>query len=353
MIDMRTNQAVELTLVNHPQSMRNLRETMQRVGADLPPDAFISTVSNVYHAITSQSYEREICQLFRTSGSHEKFRGSLQIAKRLLKPQPSILNLGCGTGYDLEVVREVFAPSEVGSLVCSDISPDMLAHARQKSQGYPCRFEVGYSSDMLSFGPFDLVITHSLVHHIPGLAAFFLDVEALVAGNGIYVMGHEPNHRFWNNRECMTSVEELERSQRQRKRYTKYLNPQRYLLKASRMLGFPHSLGRETQVNLKLRREHGFQADLTTREIQRLVDIHVPVNSEGAFTIGLEGFDCHELQTDYLANFERISFLTSGYLGHSNPAKQSKSWQRENARLAEKYPHDGSIFSAVWKKRSA
>jgi 2-polyprenyl-3-methyl-5-hydroxy-6-metoxy-1,4-benzoquinol methylase len=338
-------------LINHQQSLQTLLATMKRVAAAAEPEEFISQVSNAYHAVTADSYEEIICDLFRASGSHENFRAVLQAAKARLPEQIRVLNIGCGTGYDLEVLQEVFARPQIQEIVCSDISPDMLKQAKLKSKDYPCRFMLGYSFDMLSAGPFDLVITHSLVHHIPSLSGFFQDIQNLVTTGGMYVMGHEPNRHYWLNAECKAVREQMTSSLRQKRSLATLLSPTRYWNKLQRMLGLLPNSGIYSQTNDILLKAKHIQSPLTEREIQRLVDIHVPVDTAGTFNIGYEGFDCQELHRDYLTEFQQIAFHTSGYLGHYNPARHGDHWQRENQRLAQKYPNDGSVFSTAWQKQ--
>jgi hypothetical protein len=97
-----------------------------------------------------------------------------------------------------------------------------------------------------------------------------------------------------------------------------------------------------------LRTRHNFQTDLTAGEISRLVDPHFPVESSTIFRIGCNGFDWIRLGADLLTCFELAWVGTSGHLGVLDRAGLSRGWIREEARLAQQYPYDGSSFSAVW-----
>ena len=339
------------TLVNHSQSLKRLRGVMDRVGTAMSPEVFVITVSNVYHAVMAETYADQIHDMFRSSGSRQNFRQALCFAKERLSRPPVVLNLGCGAGYDFEVLREVFSRDEVAEVLCLDPSPEMLELAGRGAEGYPCRFLVGEIGEALDNAPYDLIITHSLVHHIPDLMSFFLAIDRLVASGGIYVMGHEPNRRFWNNRECRTVLEEYEKQQRRYKGFIKYLNPNRYLGRLKRALRLQEDEGWEARVNARLRQDHRLKGNLTCQEIWRLVDIHVPDPFDGDFSIGLNGFEHEELQAQYLPDWNLESFTSWGYLGLHNSAEVSGPWQSASASLAEKYPDDGSNFAAVWRKK--
>lgn len=343
----------EFRLIDHDASLARLRELMCRVNSSLEPAEFISVVSNAYHAVTSADYEQLVHAIFRTSGSYENFRRVMELARDNLPARIRVLNIGCGAGYDLEVLAEVFAPSRLEHVLCSDLSPDMLARAKQRTRPFPCEFVVGTAADMLAHGRFDMVLTHSLVHHIPSLSAFLSEIAELIAPGGVYVMGHEPNARYWRNADCLAVLDQWEHMQRQRSTLRKWLDPRRYFNKLKRLCGLGDEPGQLARVNAYLREKHGFTTDLTSREIERLVDVHVPTRSPGDFRIGHEGFDPDRVAEEGLAGCELLGYFTSGYLGHANPARQSSAWQAKNAALAERYPHDGSIFSAVFRKTAS
>ncbi len=341
----------EFILVDHEASMRRLKETMERVGAAMAAKDFVEAVSNAYHQVEAERYVIDMHAFFRTCGSYPQFKQALLVAKQTLKLPVSILDIGCGSGYDLEVLREVFSPSEVRVIFCCDISPEMLALASSKADGFPCRFVRGGIEEVLEYGVHDLVVTHSLVHHVPNLTGFFQRLDLVVAPGGGYVTGHEPNRRHWISAECMAVVEKMKRAERRRKGIAKYFVPSRYVSKMARLLRVTKDECLETEVNSILRDHFGLVADLTPQEIRRLVDVHVPDDLPGNFKIGWDGFDWKELQASFLPNYDLVCLGTSGYMGNSNPADLPSRWQKINAGLAQRYPLDGSIFSAFWRKR--
>lgn len=343
---------VDFKLVNHENSFSRLKATMERVGVTCDPEEFVLVVSNAYHEVEAQRHAVDLHAYFRTSGGYENFKQALQRARKALDRPVSILNVGCGAGFDLEVLREVFSNEEVKKVVCCDISADMQAIARQKANGYPCRFVLAKVDEALVYGPYDLVVTHAMVHHVADLASFLSTINRAVVPGGAYVMGHEPNSRFWLNTECQSQLNRMRTTESRRRRMRKYLKPSSYIFKAARMLGVSADDSLEERINRILRMRHQFKSDLTPQEIRRLVDVHVPDWFGGNFKIGFDGFDLDQLRSEFLRGFKLAWVGTSGYLGETCSASDlPERWQKVDRQLAEKYPLDGSNFSAFWWKK--
>ena len=100
-----------------------------------------------------------------------------------------ILELGTGTG---ETARRVLAKHPGARLVGLDVSDEMLAEARRVLP--PDRVEdliVSGIEDPLPDGPFDLVVSSLVIHHLdgPGKADLFRRAAAVLSPGGRLVMG--------------------------------------------------------------------------------------------------------------------------------------------------------------------
>jgi len=327
---------------------------MRRVGAKMPALEFIQVVSNTYHAIEAENYVRVRHALFPRSGSYKDLKSALIQCKRHLPGPITILNIGCGAGYEAGVLREIFESDDVRRIVLTDISPDMVHNAKTRlaSLYHNSAFQIG-SIEHLQVGVFDLVMTHSLVHHIADLSRFFKAVSKATATGKYYVMAHEPSSRFYRNPECVWAYDEVRTSEERRKMLTKWLDPRRWIGKLRRMIRPTETdRGLYQKMNDRLRADYGFTGNLTSREIEKLVDIHSPCNLPGDFSIGFDGFDWEQLHQWFLEEFELVQVWTSDYMGGTNPSRLPVRWQQVNDALAEKHPLDGSNFTVLWRKRS-
>jgi hypothetical protein len=310
-----------------------------RVGAAMPPRSLPECVSTVFQELQDSGFGQDMHQAFRRWPSYRDFRGALAASRSAMKAPLSILVLGCGKGhagcgaaYAAGVIREIFEPSDIARLEEFDISP------------------IDIQGRLTGLGSCDLLVTHSLVHFIPNLGSFFRSANRLIRAGGGYVMGHEPNRRYWMNPECRRVLERVRTAQKLRKRIRALLSPERYYARVRSRVAPPEPT-LERRLNDILRRRRQLTSDLTTKEIRRLVDPHLPDGLDGNFMIGLEGFDWEELQSKYLPGMRPAWTATSGHMGRWNPADLSRRWQRRNAELAARYPDDGATFAVFWRKQ--
>lgn len=77
-----------------------------------------------------------------------------------LQPQ-SILEIGCGTGYLTALLRQKFPGSSIDAL---DISPGMIAEARQNLPGASINWFTGSVHDLSLSQPYQLVTSSSALH---------------------------------------------------------------------------------------------------------------------------------------------------------------------------------------------
>jgi ubiquinone/menaquinone biosynthesis C-methylase UbiE len=83
-------------------------------------------------------------------------------------PQPSILDVGCGTGINLLEAARTLGPAK--RLVGVDLAPGMIEEARKKATlaGVPATFMIGDAEHLqLEDEAFDLVICNSVYHWFP------------------------------------------------------------------------------------------------------------------------------------------------------------------------------------------
>lgn len=107
-----------------------------------------------------------------------------------------LLDLGCGTGFILELAQPYF--EEIWGV---DITPEMLKVAEEKfkAKGYKnIHLKLG-STDELSFkdNSFDCVTAYSFLHHIPTLEPTLKEAYRVLKKDGIFYADLDPNFYFW------------------------------------------------------------------------------------------------------------------------------------------------------------
>jgi ubiquinone/menaquinone biosynthesis C-methylase UbiE len=122
------------------------------------------------------------------SGLYDDAEQALRAFITVEKPD-SVLEVGCGTGFWLDVIREL-APSVYGL----DYSLEMLRKARAKDPGIRL---VRATADVLPFRDqsFDLIFSVNAIHHFEEVDAFIAEARRLLRpGGALATFGMDPHH---------------------------------------------------------------------------------------------------------------------------------------------------------------
>ncbi|MFX0117350.1 MAG: class I SAM-dependent methyltransferase [Candidatus Hodarchaeota archaeon] len=96
----------------------------------------------------------------------------------------AILEVGCGSGYGLELLYKEFRPSK---LVAFDILPDQVALAR--SRRLPAKVFIGSVLDIsLPSDTFDAVFIFTVFHHVEGWRDAFKELNRILKPNGVLLV---------------------------------------------------------------------------------------------------------------------------------------------------------------------
>lgn len=157
----------------------------------------VREVNARYHDVAAREYDRKWGIDFETLGSSQvlgKLRKALG-AGGDIEPFGRALEIGAGTGYfSLNLLRAGL----VESVVCTDISPGMLATLKGNADrlGLADRVEtVACDAEALPFADasFDLVCGHAVLHHLPDLPGAFAQFRRVLRPGGTLVFAGEPS----------------------------------------------------------------------------------------------------------------------------------------------------------------
>lgn len=108
------------------------------------------------------------------------------------KTSDRILDLGCGDGLDIEILRKC----GVSDITGVDISTKLLAAARKRNPGI--RF-VRAGAEKLPFrdGAFTVVLIDSMLYHIEGNVGAFQEIRRVMVGDGrvCFIEAHQSMFR--------------------------------------------------------------------------------------------------------------------------------------------------------------
>lgn len=129
---------------------------------------------------------------------HYKIENKI-IVKRTLKRLKnltwgkSLLDLGCGTGFILDLAKDFFT-----YLYGVDISKDMLSKVKRNSQILNLKIA---PTDNTSFenNHFDVCTAYSVLHHLPSIKPTLKEAFRVLKEGGVFYSGLDPNFYFYNS----------------------------------------------------------------------------------------------------------------------------------------------------------
>lgn len=317
-----------------------LRQIMDRAGLQMSPEAFILAVQKAFLGSRERSLGEQLVKAFRECPSFVDFKGALSQAQKAAPGGCSILVIGAGqdvpgrdSAYASQAVREVFGES--ANVTRLDLTPETIYTEPERR--------------------YDVVVTHSLPHYFFDQESFYGFVRACTKPGGCYVMGNEPNRRFWVNPEVQKRFHEMNAAEYRRRTVRYYLNPRHYAAKMFRVLSAPkdESFSLERSVNLILQKSYNAQAPLTLKEMNRITDPFFPDELPGDHPLGGNGIDWDKDVPSFLRDFKLEWIASARHMGKHNPKHLPEKWQKVNAELKARHPMDGNVFSALWRRLEA
>lgn len=307
-------------------------------------DAIIVEINRIFHKFDAQTYDKQHPEIFETLPPIYRDMCNFLPKQKAL----NVLNFGCGTGFEAgQLLSNV---SNIDTLYCYDISTEMLQKCRQK---YPPPITDGcsikYISDLSEIPAdikFDVLVTNSLLHHLPEPFETIDDLTKYMADDCHYIMGHEPSARFFKNTEVAKKVAELRKERFASKNLNRLLSFRNYPLYMKAIL-FPKT-DSYRQTALESVKAGLFGVTPPRAVIGRIIDCNVPHNLESALN-GI-GFDFLNIPL----NNEWDLLYSKTYNFTKNNAPYSKLIYKEQRlydELFTQYPNDGLNFCCLWRKR--
>jgi SAM-dependent methyltransferase len=281
---------------------------------------------------------------FRAGHAFPPFCEALREAGRRLGDAREILVLGCAPGfagqrsdYACGVVTEVLGGARPLRITSREVSRRSLQRHMPRSETWR------------GVQTYDLVVTHSLMHFVLDFEPLLRQIAGSVRPGGCYVLGHEPNARYWRNAACVAALTEWRRARAERQRsgwrgfVRRSLERLRPLRESSE--GVVHA-----EVNAVLRAKGIVRTLLRPAEMDRIVDPHRRPERPAARVCGEDGLNCAEFPERGLRGFALVWSTTYGHLGYGSPEGLPDAWKARTNELRAAYPQDGANISAVFQR---
>jgi SAM-dependent methyltransferase len=305
-------------------------------GPKVPLETLVEEVNNIYHSFDASRYDREHPEIHRQLSPIWD-----QMIARLPKAQMwSVLDFGCGTGFEANLLLSRLG-DKVAKLIAYDPSPEMTAICRIRLEKFPQAAFCARMEQVHSCGPFNLLITNSLLHHLPNIGETINSLLSNLTSDAVWLAGHEPSARFYRNGECLNLLEGYHLYHKR----AKWLEVGNYITKASMLFG-NHPL-RATACAAHKRGL--FLERPSALAIDKIVDFHVAHSV--AEVIQGRGLDIENMQASFQRDWVLDWSKTYSFLGPHPYASAPDKWVEKARLLESRFPADGANFCMVWQRR--
>ena len=298
----------------------------------------IKLINRVFHDIDSEYYDIEHPEIVDSVRENCVTLFNGYIKDPAMRDDFTLLDVGTGTGFFIANIAHLLRPGN--TVIFSDISEKMIGIVRNKfsSFGFKQQFLVTDAEKYeLPEKSVDVVMVHSVLHHLPAYRSFLKEADRLLKDGGLIIITHEPNRSFSRNPILTLFV----------KAYSK-MNA--LLLKRNRT-------GASTRVDSNVYsrlvadlKSEGleFSEPLTMNQFNSLIDIESPTAS-GEYDAA-KGFDAESIAKENFPGYEVLKIRTYAALGKIN--EEENAVTRIFAALFRSlFPSAGYHFELILRKK--
>jgi|GEM_PF-1024306 len=307
----------------------------------LPIEQLVMEVNKLYHAVEASDYDTSHDEIYQQLPSI--FEEMVAQAKKHSQTDVwRILDFGCGTGFEAEQLIRLLPQESIAQLTCYDYSPEMLARCRSQIESLIPN--ASFTSDLKALPameePYNLLITNSLLHHLPDPLSTINQLLPLLSLDALWLAGHEPSSRFYKNAECTKMYEEFWAE----RKWRKFLSPTRYFDELQRIIGMKSNPAKYAATESF--RKGLFKQKPPNLIIDRLVDFHVAHSVEEA--ANGRGFDFEIMEQDFSTSWQLVWLKTYSFMGSFYEATLPPRWVKASREAAQNFPKDGANFCSLW-----
>ena len=269
-----------------------ISQVLMPFGPRLPLELLAEEVNKLYHAAEAPAYDSRhpeiLSQLPPIWGEMVGF-----ITENHPQNQWDVLDFGCGTGFASQQLLNLMPVNSIRSLTCYDPSPEMLDQCRAKLGTQATAFlSSGHQLSRVTTR-FNLLVTNSLLHHLPNPIASIEGLSSLLTEDAVWLAGHEPSRRFFQNANCLSVYNAYVRS----RKLGKFLKLGNYIRFLQSKISSPAAYAARKSYRNRL-----FERKPSAFAIGRLVDFHVAHSWDEAMSG--RGFDIEEMMEGLKGGWE-------------------------------------------------
>jgi SAM-dependent methyltransferase len=313
---------------------------MRRYGVTCSPAEFHSVVNLTFHKHESHVYDELHANMWRSLPAQFRLLAKDYLAAGLRAPV-RILDIGCGTGLSSDLFLRTELGRHVREVYLLDSCPEMIARAKARSEAWGMTVKV-LQGDIRDLPPatYDLIITCSVLHHIPDLPRFLDAVRRIQAPGGVFLHVQDPNGDYLNDPLLLERKQVLSRIRKRTPRWVRNLSPQQFAGRLRRLVTRETRADYIRLIDEDLIRAGVVQHPMTATDLWRVTDLHDHDDV---------GISMRDLEA-WLPDYEVISVRSYGFYGVLE-SDLPRALQEKEMALIEKKDPNGQYVGAIRRLR--
>lgn len=319
---------------------------IKKSGSNLFLQEFHHQVNVIFHDIESDFYDEIHQDMWETLLEQFQLLTSDFSEKLDSKESITFMDVGSGTGLGTELMLATPLSARIGKVTLVDVSAGMMKNALMRSQKWN-KQTVSIIGTLDSVEEkADLILTSSVLHHIPDLDGFFQEIDRHLNPGGVFMHIHDPNGDHFNNETLKSRQKEASELDRVTTLY-QFLNSSPFFKEIFH--GLNRLRGKKNHIDLvneKLISKGVIKKRLTAKEIWSITDIHV----EGLPYSTQSGISLKEIGKS-LPDYELVGHRSYGFYGRLG-FELLDDYPAKEQNLIKEGSKEGRYLGAAWKKKS-
>ena len=312
---------------------------MRRHSVQLSPQQFHAAVNVTFHRFESEVYDEAHRDMWDSLPQQVELLASCCL-KYPVPEHIRMLDIGCGTGLATDCLLRSSLGSRVTEVDLLDTSPAMLARAQKRREQWnrPGAATEGIVENLPAGKTYDLIVTCSVLHHVPDLSSFLKAVAGLQKNvpGALFLHLQDPNGDFLDDPQRAERAAEYKPIQVPDT--IARFKPGRILARLKRELKGEQHQDYISKTNRELIEKGFISNPLTVDEIFSITDIHV---RDGGISIGR--------MTPWLPDYQLVTHRSYGFFGALRSSLPPHLQRREDQYI-EAGEKTGGHVAAAWRR---
>jgi SAM-dependent methyltransferase len=326
---------------------------MRAKGVGVTPEEFHRIVNVTFHKFESAHYDEFHLEMWTDLPAQCELIAQDLVSKSGGLPDKSrLLDIGCGTGLSTELLLKSPLGKSIAHVDLVDTSPEMLEKCAKRAAGWGIEYKLTEGTIREAPGAgYDLIVTCSVLHHIPDLNDFFAAVRRLQAPRGVFLHFQDPNGDYLDDPDLLRRSESLRQARKKPAASRGPLNlPLRLARRAWRKLTGTDSSRRKNyvdEINAALIAKGVIKSPMTDAELWSVTDIH---ENNLPFSTG-KGISLKHL-AELMPDYEMVTARSYSFFGKmiGNLPPEMKE---EELRLVKERAMNGKHIEGAWRLRAS